>query len=560
MSNRRYVASALLMLLTIHFSLFGLDKEVTFDNHSAGAYTEAMASGDFSSNSWNNGLDEGRGRIIGGSEAFSGKSLRITYAGGEYGPADGGVQFSYRFSRADEMNLEYKLKFEDGFEFVKGGKLPGLCGGNCPSGGESADNGWSARFMWRVRNIDGQDRVLGEVYLYHPDKPGQYGEDLYFKNRQFEFQAGRWYTLRQYVKMNSPGSYDGELTVWVDGELVLTKTSLRFRHSSDVGVDHMNFSTFFGGGDNSWAPSSDQHVYFDDFHIFSGEGSSGNSGGSDAGALLDDFEDDIRHNNLGGVWYSFNDANSGGLSTVTLEHAASARSGGGQAARASYSLDKGDYEYDPYIGVGTYLSADKNAIDISAASGIRFWYKGGSSTMVFRVETADIAATERMAYYRVSTPPASDWTEFSATWDEFMQPSWSGVTPMDLDLTQTLKLSLQVKGDRNASSPETGELLIDDIELIGMPQLPTGAATPAFRSAPKPSMIAFRDGAIIVNSAAGASELRVYAMTGKMIGRWPVNRAAVIPVADSNLSAGAHIASLGAASGESVSSLRFVIE
>ena len=60
------------------------------------------------------------------------------------------------------------------FEFVKGGKLPGLYGGHSRwrwgwggrcrcSGGAEVGDCWSLRFMWRR---DGQ----GEVYAYLPNE------------------------------------------------------------------------------------------------------------------------------------------------------------------------------------------------------------------------------------------------------------------------------------------------------------------------------------------------------------------------------------------------------
>ena len=61
-----------------------------------------------------------------------------------------------------EVWLEYKIYFCSSFDFVKGGKLPGLYGGrhHC-SGGDAATDCFSARLMWR-RNGD------GEVYMYIP--------------------------------------------------------------------------------------------------------------------------------------------------------------------------------------------------------------------------------------------------------------------------------------------------------------------------------------------------------------------------------------------------------
>ncbi|KAG0197337.1 hypothetical protein BGX28_009167 [Mortierella sp. GBA30] len=63
------------------------------------------------------------------------------------------------------IRLEYQMFFKPGFNWVKGGKLPGIllgsergCNAGC-SGGGSAENCFSTRMMWRK---DGQ----GELYLY----------------------------------------------------------------------------------------------------------------------------------------------------------------------------------------------------------------------------------------------------------------------------------------------------------------------------------------------------------------------------------------------------------
>lgn len=61
---------------------------------------------------------------------------------------------------AKSVTLKYQVYFTPDFDWVKGGKLPGLYGGKegC-SGGDSATDCWSSRMMWRT---DGK----GELYLY----------------------------------------------------------------------------------------------------------------------------------------------------------------------------------------------------------------------------------------------------------------------------------------------------------------------------------------------------------------------------------------------------------
>lgn len=56
--------------------------------------------------------------------------------------------------------LKYSVFFPAGFEFVKGGKLPGLYGGKTGcTGGDLAIDCFSTRLMWR-------EAGQGELYLY----------------------------------------------------------------------------------------------------------------------------------------------------------------------------------------------------------------------------------------------------------------------------------------------------------------------------------------------------------------------------------------------------------
>lgn len=61
-----------------------------------------------------------------------------------------------------------------------------------------AQNGFTARYMWRE---DG----AAELYLYHMDKPGEYGERFKFVNDDgdpIKFEPGTWHNLVQRVQIN----------------------------------------------------------------------------------------------------------------------------------------------------------------------------------------------------------------------------------------------------------------------------------------------------------------------------------------------------------------------
>ena len=103
--------------------------------------------------------------------------------------------------------LRHDLRPQQGFQPVKGGKLPGLYGGNTSvaSGGRNPDgtNGWTARLMSRKDNN-------GEVYAYLADTDG-YGEQLGCGN--WTWQPGQWTKVQETVSLNTAGQANGYILV-----------------------------------------------------------------------------------------------------------------------------------------------------------------------------------------------------------------------------------------------------------------------------------------------------------------------------------------------------------
>ena len=162
---------------------------------------------------------------------------------------------------AEEYWLSYRVKFEEGFDFRRGGKMPGLTsgggkftGGRHPTEGE----GWIARYMW----TRGGGAI---VYFYSVDMPGKWGEGL--KLPGVTFIPGRWHRLTQHIRINAPGQADGVLEVWFDGKQVYQDTRERFRRGRQGLIDSFYFSTFHGGNTPDWAPKTDSAARFDDILI-----------------------------------------------------------------------------------------------------------------------------------------------------------------------------------------------------------------------------------------------------------------------------------------------------
>jgi len=191
--------------------------------------------------------------------------MRVAYPQGAVGPTAGGAQWKMPISGSrTELFLSYRVRFAAGFNFVLGGKLPGLVGGSVPSGGNKPNgtDGFSARMMWR----QGGSAVQ---YMYFMDQVSNYGDDFPWNLAgQKSFQPGQWHRVEQRIKMNTPGVANGVVEAWFDGVKALSRTNVRFRASGgSFVIDGLYFSTFFGGNTSAWAPTRSETIDFDDFII-----------------------------------------------------------------------------------------------------------------------------------------------------------------------------------------------------------------------------------------------------------------------------------------------------
>lgn len=197
--------------------------------------------------------------------------LRVSYPAGSASPSVsrqqgvplGGGQFyaDLNLPAQTTLRLSYAVRFSDNFDFVKGGKLPGLYGGTGNSGGDIPDgtDGFSTRLMWRREGA-------GELYAYLPTSE-EYGTSI--ARGAWTFRPGVWHRVEQEIVLNQPGQADGRASVWVDGERVIDQAGLQFRLVEELKIDGLFFSTFFGGGDASWSTPRDVYIDFADFSVSS---------------------------------------------------------------------------------------------------------------------------------------------------------------------------------------------------------------------------------------------------------------------------------------------------
>lgn len=233
--------------------------------------------GDFDRPDWLATWDSGARFLYGEANAslqtdsVAGHVLRVRYPAGSssasyarLGHPLGGLEFKVRLpdTGARAVYLSYRLRFAPNFPWAKGGKLPGICGGSCPSGGAPVTGygGWSMRLMWR-------GGAAGEQYAYIlPAK--EYGTELGLGS--WHFAAGDWHRVVQQITLNTPGAADGGSRVWYDadpaGGPTFEAEGLTYR-LDDTPADTLFFSTFFGGHGPEWTTPVDTYVDFAEFVV-----------------------------------------------------------------------------------------------------------------------------------------------------------------------------------------------------------------------------------------------------------------------------------------------------
>ncbi|KAG8883026.1 hypothetical protein FRB98_003349 [Tulasnella sp. 332] len=213
--------------------------------------------------------------------------LEVTYPAGSYSHGTGGTEFSNFFNESassgapfQSMLLTYEVAFGPSFNFVKGGKLPGLRGGpsstGCGSGGNQPDGQdcFSMRLMWRTLGT-------GEAYAYIPETNNLCSESNIICNSDgfgtsisrgiFSFTPTNWTRITMLVQLNDPGYANGRLWLYYNDLQAIRQEDLYYRSSDAINsVQGLFFSTFFGGNDASWATPDQQNTYFRNIQLYAG--------------------------------------------------------------------------------------------------------------------------------------------------------------------------------------------------------------------------------------------------------------------------------------------------
>jgi hypothetical protein len=121
-------------------------------------------------------------------------------------------------------------------------------------GGSRSKACFSTRLMWRGQGD-------GELYTYLP--PGNPANNVQCKvaphsdcnpaygasvgRGSFKFAAGKWTTVTQRIRLNTPGKADGEMQLFANGQSVIDVKGLVFRETAAGKFRGIMMQTFFGG-------------------------------------------------------------------------------------------------------------------------------------------------------------------------------------------------------------------------------------------------------------------------------------------------------------------------
>ncbi|KAF5385835.1 hypothetical protein D9615_002568 [Tricholomella constricta] len=286
-------------------SAYGLTTSTTFPFPSAtqsSTDTEALLVGQWS-------LGKGRVQDSPGNLAFvsdpfpnkpapssskansTGPVLQATYNAGSFGSADSGSQWYNLWNTTDgstfqTMVVSYEVAFDEGFDWVKGGKLPGLRGGLNSTGcsGGHASNGkdcFSTRLMWRKNGA-------GEIYAYIPTPNNLCSQEgincnsdfgISVQRGSFGFVSGQWNRITLLVRLNDPPNVaNGNVQLYFNDFKAVDQQNLQIRSSSSVTANGFYFSTFFGGSDDSWATPNTVHTFYRNIRLWGGSAPSNLTG------------------------------------------------------------------------------------------------------------------------------------------------------------------------------------------------------------------------------------------------------------------------------------------
>ena len=228
------------------------------------------------------GLREGRARRVEGEDlAHRGRGAMRFDAPANDGRESGSGASAWLGSAGHERVyfrrwIRFAPDYDQGNLNHTGGGMAGVAGSNKwggmgkagikPTGADRFSAGFEPWRAWGRSPIPGAMALYVYLMDMARDKDGNYWGNLFqpAAERHRVPPRGEWVCLEQMIQVNTPGEADGELAAWIDGELYLHLTGIRWRSEPQVTVKRVNVGIYVHRAEQ------DNSVWYDDVVVSTG--------------------------------------------------------------------------------------------------------------------------------------------------------------------------------------------------------------------------------------------------------------------------------------------------
>jgi hypothetical protein len=169
------------------------------------------------------------------------------------------------------LYLRYYSKFDTSFDGRGGGHNGSTISAHYNVNGKATPgvpaNGTN-KFLAAFENVLSDPNVRNpgfyNLYLYHPEQRSEWGDHIFPNGEVSPYTSlpgnfgpgfvkrpnvipdlGRWYCHEMMVKANTPGQRDGQITLWLDGEIIADFTNLRLRDVASLTINEFSIGLHF---------------------------------------------------------------------------------------------------------------------------------------------------------------------------------------------------------------------------------------------------------------------------------------------------------------------------
>jgi len=185
-----------------------------------------------------------------------GGALEIQQTQGTHNPSE----IHPWIAETDIAYVRWYRKWESGYDFTQH-KMPGVyawADGQSGGGAGIPPNGYDKYSCKLYVDFNRRPRF----YTYHPEQAGPYGDGLLpnLVDPVPTMVTGQWYCFEMMIKANDVGVHNGQLKMWMDGELIGQYDGMRFRDTAELMINQFTYSAYVGG---TWVSQRDQKLWDD---------------------------------------------------------------------------------------------------------------------------------------------------------------------------------------------------------------------------------------------------------------------------------------------------------